>query len=122
MDFEIKSLIDRLNPTCRKALEASAGLCVSQTNFNVELEHLLLKLLDAPNSDIARILKHYDVSSADVSREMTKRVDRLKRGNNQTPALSPRIPEAIQQAWLISSLRLGSQMVRSGALLSAMLE
>ena len=41
-----KSLIGKLNPTCRRALEAAAGLCLSRTHFHVEIEHWLLKLLE----------------------------------------------------------------------------
>jgi len=122
MDFELKPLIDKLNPVCRKALEGSAGLCVSQTNYNVEIDHLLLKLLEETSGDVDRIVRHYDVPLTAVTRELTSAVDRLKRGNSQTPALSPHIPKLIQEAWLISSLHLGAPEVRSGALLLALLD
>jgi hypothetical protein len=36
-----KSLIDILNETCRRALEAAAGLCATQTHYEVDIEHLL---------------------------------------------------------------------------------
>jgi type VI secretion system protein VasG len=44
----LKSLVGKLNDTCRSALEAAAGLCLSRTNYNVEIEHWLLKLLEKP--------------------------------------------------------------------------
>ncbi len=122
MDFELKSLIDKLNPPCRKALEGSAGLCVAQTNYNVELEHLFLKLLETPNLDVERVMAHYGIHLADASRDLTYAIDRFKRGNNQTPALSPHIPALIREAWMIGTLHLGVPMVRSGALLLAVLE
>ena len=54
MSVSRKSLIDILNETCRRALEAAVGLCVTQTHYEVDIEHLLMKLLDAPDSDLQR--------------------------------------------------------------------
>ena len=36
---DLKSLVGRLNETCRRALEAAAGLTLSRTHYNVEIEH-----------------------------------------------------------------------------------
>ena len=44
--LNLKSLIAKLNPLCRRTLESAAGLCVSRTNYNIEIEHWLLKLLE----------------------------------------------------------------------------
>lgn len=122
MEFELRTMIERLNPFCRKALEGSAGLCVAQTNYNVEVEHLLLKLLDLPNSDVELILRQYDVDRGGLARDLTSAIDRLKRGNSQTPALSPHITELLRDAWMITTLHLGNSLIRSGALMLALLE
>jgi type VI secretion system protein VasG len=122
MEYELKSLIDKLNPVCRRALEGSAGLCVAQTNYNVEIEHLFLKLVELPDTDLDRLLAHYDLARADVIAELTAAIDRLKRGNSQTPAISPRIPQLLQEGWMISTLYLGGGAIRSGALLLALLD
>ena len=45
MNVDLKALIAKLNSTCRNSLEAAAGLCMSRTNYNVEIEHLLIKLI-----------------------------------------------------------------------------
>ena len=44
--INLKTLVNKLNPVCRRALEGAAGLCLSRTNYNVEMEHWLLKLLE----------------------------------------------------------------------------
>ena len=46
MSLDLRSLIGRLNDTSRRALEAAAGLCVSRSHYEVEMEHWLTKLLD----------------------------------------------------------------------------
>jgi len=122
VNFDLQTLIEKLNPICRKALETAAELCVSQTNYNVEVEHLLLKLIELPDTDIQRLLRHYEVQTADVTRELTRAIDTFKRGNSRTPALSPHIIRLVEQAWLMSSLHLGESVVRSGAMLLALLD
>ena len=57
----LKGLVGRLDDTCRRTLEAAAGLCLSRTNYNVEIEHWLVKLLEIPNSDLARICKAFEI-------------------------------------------------------------
>ncbi|MGH9826213.1 MAG: hypothetical protein ACREDR_23530, partial [Blastocatellia bacterium] len=59
MDLNLKALIGKLNDTCRSTLEGAAGLCLSRTNYEVDIEHLLVKLLDVADSDVVRILRHY---------------------------------------------------------------
>jgi len=41
----LKTLFGKLNATCRGALESAAGLCMSHTHYEVDLEHFLLKTL-----------------------------------------------------------------------------
>jgi len=122
MTIDLKPLIGKLNAICRRGLEAAAGVCVSQTNYNVEIEHLLLKLLEFPDTDILRVLRYYEVDPAEVNRELTRAMERLKRGNSRTPTLSPQIIQVLQEAWLVSSLHLGTNLVRSGAVLLALLD
>src|ERR1700678_4279868 len=76
----LKTLVDKLNANCKKALENAAGLCVSRTNYSVEIEHCLLKLLEVPQGDVVKLFKHYEVDPSKVSRELTKALDQLQRG------------------------------------------
>jgi type VI secretion system protein VasG len=122
MSVSLKSLIDTLNETCRRALEAAAGLCVTQTHYEVDIEHLLMKLLDVPDSDLQRVLRHYVIDQARLSRDLTRTLDHLKTGNTRTPALSPRLPRLISDAWTLASIEFGARKVRSGHLLLALLE
>jgi type VI secretion system protein VasG len=116
-----KSLVGKLNPLCRRALEGAAGLCLSRTNYNVEIEHWLLKLLEPADSDLTRILKHYDVDPSRVNRELTKSLDAEKTGNARAPALSPEVTDLMRESWVTASLKYGSPMVRSGHVLTTLL-
>jgi type VI secretion system protein VasG len=120
MGLETRTLIGKLNQTCRKALEGAAELCVAQTHFNVEIEHLLIKLLDVADGDFARILSQYDIEADGVRRDLMAALDRMKRGNARTPALSPDIMTLLQEAWVIASLEMSDQTIRSGTVLAAL--
>ncbi len=117
----LKSLIGKLDDTCRNALQGAAGLCLSRTNYDVDIEHLLLKLLEAPNTDIERILRHYETNHGRVVNDVTRALDRLKTGNARTPDFSPHLPRLFQEAWMLASIEYGAANVRSGHLLLALL-
>jgi type VI secretion system protein VasG len=110
-----------LNNSCRRALEAAAGLCLSRTNYNVEIEHWLLKILEMPETDLTRILKHYEADPSRVSRELTRSLDKLKTGNARAPELSLEILDLIREAWVLGSLEFSASRLRSGFLLTALL-
>ncbi|HEX3998598.1 MAG TPA: type VI secretion system ATPase TssH [Pirellulales bacterium] len=119
--INLKSLVGKLNPITRRALEGAAGLCLSRTNYNVEIEHWLLKLLEPADTDLTRILKHYDVDTSRANRELTKSLDGLKTGNARAPELSPEIVDLSREAWVTASLKYGSPMIRTGHLLVTLL-
>ncbi|MBX7053345.1 MAG: type VI secretion system ATPase TssH [Pyrinomonadaceae bacterium] len=120
MNVNLKSLIGRLNDTCREALEGAAGLCLSRTNYDVEIEHILAKLLEQDNTDLHRICSHYEVSVDRLTKDVTDALERLKTGNTRTPGLSDRLPRWIQDAWLLASVDYGAARVRSGHLVLAL--
>ena len=121
MNINLKGLIGKLNETCRHAMEAAAGLCLTRTHYDVDLEHLFVKLLEMSDTDWHKILRHYGVDQSRLLRDLTKSLDRLKTGNSRTPALSPRIPQLINEAWTIASIECDVANIRSGHLFLAML-
>jgi type VI secretion system protein VasG len=121
MALDSASLIRKLNKTCLDALQAAAGLCVSRTNYNVEVEHWLLKLSEATDADLPRIYRQYEVSVPHRTRDLPRAIDGLKTGNARTPALSPSVDRLAREAWLLASVQYGLPKVRSGVLLAALL-
>ena len=80
----LKSLIEKRNDTCRTALEEAARLCLSRTNYDVDIEHWLLKLNELPKTDFAYLLCHFEIDQPRLSRNLTRAVDRLKTGNTRS--------------------------------------
>jgi type VI secretion system protein VasG len=121
MSVNLKSLIGRLNPTCHSAMEGAAGLCLSRTNYDVEPEHFLLKLIERADTDMGAIFRRFEVNQSRITKDLTTALDRLKTGNARTPGLSPRLPQWIEEAWLLASIDFGAAQIRSGHLLLALL-
>jgi type VI secretion system protein VasG len=121
MNVNLKSLVGRLNDVSRNALESAAGLCLSRTNYDVEIEHVLAKLLEETDTDLAKICNHYEVNLDRLTKDVSVALDRLKSGNSRTPGLSDRIPRWFQDAWLLASVDFGAARVRSGHLILALL-
>ena len=121
MNVNLKSLVGRLNDVSRGALEGGAGLCLSRTNYDVEIEHLLAKILEQDDTDLHKICAHFEVNIDRLTKDVSVAMDRLKSGNSRTPGLSDRIPLWIQDAWLLASVDFGAARVRTGHLVLALL-
>ncbi len=121
IQVNLKNLIERFNPTCKKSLEAAAGLCLSRTNYNVEVEHWLAKLLEDGQSDLSLCLKAFDVDVSQIQRDVTRAIDRFKTGNAKSPALSPDVVEWVREAYILAGIDYSSAGVTSGHLLCALL-
>jgi type VI secretion system protein VasG len=121
MAVNLRALIGKLNHTARSSVEAAAGLCLSRTHYDVEIEHYLMKLLDATDTDFAAIVKQYGIDRSRLSSELSKSLDHLKTGNARTPALSPHVAHMLGEAWTISSLDYGATQVRTGHTMIALL-
>jgi type VI secretion system protein VasG len=117
----LKALIAKLDDTCRNALESAAGLCLSRTHYEVEPEHFLAKLLEMQDTDFHQILRHFEINEARLLSDLARAMEGFKTGNARNPALSPRIPRMIQDAWLLASVDYQARCVRSGHLVLALL-
>jgi type VI secretion system protein VasG len=121
MSVNLKSLIGKLNQTTRAALEGAAGLALSRTHYDIEIEHFLRKLLDATDSDAAHIMRHFGVDASRLTQELDRSLDRLKTGNARTPAISPSLLKMFTEAWTIGSIEFGDGQIRTGLSLLALL-
>ena len=121
MPLNLKNLVGKLNDMTRRAMEAAAGLCVSRTNYDIEVEHYLLKLLDNADSDVALILKAYGVDKTRLTAELQRSLDRLKTGNARSPAFSPDLLKMFSEAWTIATLEYSASQIRTGFTLLALL-
>jgi len=121
MSTNLKALIGKLDDATRKSLEAAAGLCVSRTHYDIEIEHYLLKALDATDNDLAAILKHFGVDRSRLTKEIERSLDLLKTGNARSPAFSPTVVKMLSEAWTVASIDFNAGEIRTGFTLLALL-
>src|SRR5208283_2396884 len=121
MSTNLKALIEKLNDTTRRALEAAAGLCVSRTHYDIEIEHYLLKALDGTDNDVAAILKHYSIDRSRLTKELERSLDSLKSGNARSPAFSPAVVKMLSESWTVASIDFNAGDIRMGFTLLALL-
>jgi type VI secretion system protein VasG len=121
MAVSLKSLIVKLNDATRIGLDNAAGLCLSRTHYDVEIEHYLLKLLETTDTDAARIFHHYGIDVSRLTSDLSRLLDKMKTGNGRNPALSPLLAKMMTEAWTYGSLEYGAQKVRTGFTILALL-
>ncbi|MFW8648278.1 type VI secretion system ATPase TssH [Vibrio diabolicus] len=117
ININLSSLIQRLHPIAKVALEDAAALAVSEKANEVQIEHYLLSLLERPNSDFDVLLSHFDCSENLLRQSVRSTLDTNAKGNGSKPVFSALLIEWLQESWLVSSLDLSETQIRSGTLL-----
>lgn len=116
------ALFGKLHPLPYKAIEGATVFCKLRGNPYVELEHWLAQLLNAPDSDLHRILRHFGLDTARLASDLTTALDRLPRGATTISDLNEAIADTVERAWVYATLKFGTQQVRTGHLLFALLK
>jgi len=118
---DVKQLLQTLNDTLTRSLEAAAGFAVNRGHHEVTPEHLLLKVLEEDDSDLGPIFDHFGVDPAAVETALLHHLEDIRTGNPGRPSFAPALLELVESAWLISSVHHDLSAVRSGTLLEALL-
>ena len=126
MDINLKTLIGKLNDTTRAAATRAASICVGLGQYEVEVEHLFLGLIEQPGSDLAAIAHACDISLTGLEADLRREVARFATGSARTPVFSRHLPLLFEHSWLIASLAIGQNagqpnQIRSAHLLLALL-
>jgi len=112
----------KLNSLTYKAIEGATVFCKLRGNPYVELEHWLQQLLQAEDTDLHHIVRHFELDAARLAADMTAALDRLPRGSTSISDLSTHLDTAVERGWVYGSLMFGERQVRSGHLLVGMLK
>jgi type VI secretion system protein VasG len=121
INVNIKGLVAKLSPVLRDALEGAAGLAMSNSQYNVEIEHWLYKTLEHPDTDLIKVTEAYDIEIDPLVRELTDTLEHFKKGNTRPPALSQTLIDLITQSWLLASAEHGMAQVTSGHVITALI-
>ena len=121
-DISRAASFGKLNPMLYKAIEGATVFAKLRGNPYVELIHWINQLLQLQDSDIHRILRHFNVDAAVLAKDVVDAIDRLPRGATSISDLSEHIDTAVERGWVYGSLMFGDAQVRGGYLMVGMLK
>ncbi|MEO0912002.1 MAG: AAA family ATPase, partial [Pseudomonadota bacterium] len=116
------ALFGKLNSLGYKAVESATVFCKLRGNPYVEVVHWLHQILQGQDSDLHRIIQHYDLEPGRVAADMTRALDALPRGASAISDLSSHLEDAMERGWVYGSLLYSSNQVRTGHLILGMLK
>ncbi len=116
------ALFGKLNALGYKAIEGATVFCKMRGNPYVEIVHWIHQILNNQDSDIHRIIQHFDLDHGKIASQMTAALDALPRGASSVSDLSSHLEDAMERAWVWGSLLYSSNQVRTGHLILGMLE
>jgi type VI secretion system protein VasG len=116
------ALFGKLNPILYKSIEGATVFAKLRGNPYVEFVHWLNQILQLDDSDVHRIVRHFELDAGLVARDVTAALDRLPRGASSISDLSEHIEDSVERAWVYGTLKFGESQVRSGHLVVGMLK
>jgi type VI secretion system protein VasG len=121
-DISRVALFGKLDELGYRALESATVFCKMRGNPYVELPHWLHQILQQPDSDLHRIVRHYEVDAGRLARDLLEALDRLQRGATSVSDLSVHIEESVEKGWLYASLKYNQSRVRIGHVIVGMVK
>jgi type VI secretion system protein VasG len=116
------TLFGKLNSLAYKAIEGATVFCKLRGNPYVELVHWIQQILHTPDSDLHRVLRHFEVDPSRLAKDVTDALDRLPRGATSITDLSSHVENAVERGWVYATLMFGDSRVRTGHLLVGILK
>ncbi|MDM2962668.1 type VI secretion system ATPase TssH [Citrobacter sp. CK202] len=121
IQIELSTLVKRLNPFSRQALEMAATACMSQQSTEITVSHVLIQMLAIPRSDLRVIIDKAEISVEELGQALTVEHYATMRHTDSYPVFSPLLVEWLRDGWLLASAEMQSSELRGGILLLALL-
>jgi len=116
------SLFGKLNSLAYKAIEGATVFCKLRGNPYVELVHWIQQILQTQDSDVLRIVRHFELDPSRLAKDITDALDRLPRGATSISDLSSHVENAVERGWVYATLMFGESRVRTGHLMIGMIK
>src|SRR5688572_7184863 len=112
----------KLNSVAFKAIESATVFCKLRGNPYVELVHWISQILQSADSDLHRIVRHFEIDASRLAKDITEALDRLPRGATSISDFSTHVETAVERGWVYATLMFGDSRVRTGHLMVALLK
>lgn len=121
IQIDLATLVKRLNPFSKQALEMAASECMSQQAAEITVSHVLIQMLAIPRSDLRVITERADIRMEDLRQALTVENYASTRSADSYPSFSPMLVEWLKESWLLASAEMQQTELRGGILLLALL-
>ncbi|WP_298623195.1 type VI secretion system ATPase TssH [uncultured Zoogloea sp.] len=111
------ALFGKLNSLGYKSIEGATVFCKLRGNPYVELVHWIQQILQTQDSDLHRIIRHFELDTGKLAGDITASLDRLPRGATSISDLSEAVENAVERGWVYGSLMYRESHVRTGHLI-----
>ncbi|WP_250475279.1 type VI secretion system ATPase TssH [Caballeronia sp. GAFFF1] len=120
MTVSRQALFGKLGATLFRSIESATTFCKLRGNPYVELVHWLHQLLQLPDSDLHRIVRHAGIELDLLERDVARALNALPSGASSISDFSHYIELAIERAWVLATLEHGDRRVRGAWLIAAL--
>lgn len=121
IQIDLATLVKRLNPFSKQALEMAASECMSQQASEITVSHVLIQMLAISRSDLRVIAERADIGTDELRQALTVENYAASRAADSYPSFSPMLVEWLKEAWLLASAEMQQTELRGGILLLALL-
>jgi type VI secretion system protein VasG len=115
------ALFGKLSTVGYQAAESATVFCKMRGNPYVELLHWVHQVLQMQDTDLHRVVRHFELNPSRLAADLTAALDQLPRGATSIVDFSPHLEEAIKEGWMYGSLLFGAAAVRTGHVLVGIL-
>ncbi len=121
MDISRQTLFGKLNTTLFRSIESATTFCKLRGNPYVELVHWLHQLIQANDGDIVRVMRHFDLNFSQVEQDISQSLLLLPSGASSISDFSHHIDQAVERAWVYTTLTFKDYKIRGAWLLAALI-
>ena len=122
IQIDLPTLVNRLNPVAKHALESAAARCVSEQQPEITAALFLQQLLETPLTDIRLICNKEEINNEELIALLQIMIPPHQAVVQNYPSFSPLLVEWLKDSWLIASTEFQHTELRSGTLLVTLLQ
>lgn len=121
-EIQRTTLFGKLNSVGYKSLEAASVFCKLRGNPYVELAHWIHQILQEQDTDLHRIIQHFELNESRLAADITTTLDQLPRGSSSISDLSSHLDDVMERAWVFGTLLFRESVIRTGILMYGILK
>lgn len=122
INVDLSTLVNRLDPVAKHALETAAAHCVSEQQPEITVSLFLCSLLETPLTDVRIICQRAGIEHSELISVTDALIPPHQALTQGYPGFSPLLSELLKDGWLVASAEHHHTMLRSGILLLVLLQ